>query len=66
MVFRIRTGDAEKPAPIDTHELPAFVDRPAMLADVLPPALADLALLALCIMVFFAVAHAAFRRYDLR
>jgi hypothetical protein len=37
-----------------------------MLADVLPPALTDLALLALCIMVFFAVAHAAFRRYDLR
>ena len=66
MVFRMRTGDAEKPKPIDTHELPAFVFTPPVLADVLPPALTDLALLVLYIMVFFAVAHAAFRRYDLR
>ncbi|HEX7572866.1 MAG TPA: ABC transporter permease [Bacteroidota bacterium] len=66
MVFRMRTGDAEKPTPIDTHELPVFYYPPAVLADVLPPALTDLALLVLCIMVFFGVAHAAFRRYDLR
>jgi ABC-type transport system involved in multi-copper enzyme maturation permease subunit len=66
MVFRMRTGDAEKPKPIDTHELPGFIYQPVMMADVLPPAMADLALLVLCSIVFFAVAHAAFRRYDLR
>jgi ABC-type transport system involved in multi-copper enzyme maturation permease subunit len=66
MVFRMRTGESEQSKPIDTHELPAFVYEPALLADVLPPALTDLGLLVLCIMVFFAAAHAAFRRYDLR
>ena len=66
MVFRVRTDETEKPKPIDTHELPVFVSEEAVLADVLPPAMTDLALLVLCILVFFAVAHAAFRRYDLR
>jgi hypothetical protein len=66
MVFRVRTDETEKPRPIDTHELPVFVSEEAVLADVLPPAMTDLALLVLCIMVFLTVAHAAFRRYDLR
>jgi ABC-type transport system involved in multi-copper enzyme maturation permease subunit len=66
MVFRMRTGDGEKPAPIDTHELPVFVYTPAVLADVFPPAAADMALLVLCVIIFYAAAHAAFRRYDLR
>ena len=66
IVFRVRTDETEKPRPIDTHELPVFVSEEAVLADVLPPAMTDLALLVLCILVFFAVAHAAFRRYDLR
>lgn len=66
IVFRMRTDDSEKPTPIDTHELPVFTYRPVMLADVLPPAMKDMALLLLFIMVFFGVSHAAFRRYDLR
>lgn len=66
MVFRVKTGDADKPAPIDTHELPVFNSPPAALAGVFPPAIPDLGLLALWVIVFFGVAHAAFRRYDLR
>ncbi len=66
MVFRVRTDETEKPKPIDTHELPVFVSPPAVLADVLPPATPDAGLLALWVIVFFGVAHAAFRRYDLR
>jgi len=66
IVFRMRTDDSEKPVPIDTHELPEFTYRPPTLAEVFPPAMTDLGLLVLCILVFFAAAHAAFRRYDLR
>jgi len=66
MVFRVRTDDREKAAPIDTHELPVFVYQPAVLADVLPDAVTDAGLLALCVIIFYAAAHAAFRRYDLR
>jgi ABC-type transport system involved in multi-copper enzyme maturation permease subunit len=66
MVFRVRTDDTEKPRPIDTHELPVFVYQGAVLADLLPGAMTDLALLFLCIILFFGVAHTAFRRYDLR
>jgi ABC-type transport system involved in multi-copper enzyme maturation permease subunit len=66
MVFRMRINDAEKPHPIDTHELPVFVYQGALLADLLPAAMTDLALLFLCSIAFFAVAHTAFRRYDLR
>ncbi len=66
IVFRMRTGGADTPAPIDTHELPAFAYHTAVLADVLPGAATDLALLVLFIIVFFGAAHAAFRRYDLR
>jgi len=66
MVFRMRMGDGQEEKPIDTHELPAFEFRPPALGDVLPPALPDAGALAACVFLFFGVAHAAFRRYDLR
>ncbi|HTR99333.1 MAG TPA: hypothetical protein VML00_06245, partial [Bacteroidota bacterium] len=66
MVFRMRIGDGQEEKPIDTHELPAFAYRPPALADVLPAALPDAGALAACLFLFFGIAHAAFRRYDLR
>jgi len=66
MVFRMRVGDGAQEKPIDTHELPVFEYRPPVLGDVLPAALPDAGILAACIFLFFGIAHAAFRRYDLR
>ncbi|HTO93539.1 MAG TPA: ABC transporter permease subunit [Bacteroidota bacterium] len=66
MVFRMRIGDGEQEKPIDTHELPAFEYRRPVLADVLPAALPDAGVLAVCVFLFFGAAHVAFRRYDLR
>jgi len=65
MVFRMRMDTGEE-KPIDTHELPAFEYRPPALGDVLPSALPDAGALVACLFLFFGVAHAAFRRYDLR
>jgi ABC-type transport system involved in multi-copper enzyme maturation permease subunit len=66
MMFRMITDNGVKPKPIDPRELPPFLYRPLTLQDVLPGAVADMGLLALFCLVFIAVAHAAFMRYDLR
>ena len=66
MVFRMVTTDSEKPKPIDPNELPPFVYRPALLADLLQGAMVDFGVLALFCILFLAVAHVAFMRYDLR
>jgi ABC-type transport system involved in multi-copper enzyme maturation permease subunit len=66
MVFRMTTDNDQKPKAIDPQDLPRFDYHAPTLADVLPSAMLDLALLALFCIVFFAVAHVAFVRYDLR
>ncbi|HUI66045.1 MAG TPA: ABC transporter permease subunit [Bacteroidota bacterium] len=66
MVFRMRTDDSQKPTPINPREIPPFVYRPMTLSEVLPSAVIDIGLLLVCTLLFFAVAHLAFRRYDLR
>jgi ABC-type transport system involved in multi-copper enzyme maturation permease subunit len=66
MVFRMRTENGEQPKPIDPQELPPFLYRPFSLSDVLPGALLDMGLLSLFCLLFFAAAHVAFTRYDLR
>jgi ABC-type transport system involved in multi-copper enzyme maturation permease subunit len=66
MVFRMTSDADQKPKPIDPQELPTFEYRAPMLAEVFPAAVQDIALLLLFCLVFFAVAHIAFRRYDLR
>jgi ABC-type transport system involved in multi-copper enzyme maturation permease subunit len=66
MMFRMVTTDSEKPKPIDPNELPPFMYTQPRLAELLPGALVDIGLLAFFSMLFFAVAHVAFMRYDLR
>ncbi len=66
MVFRMRQESGEQPRPIDPQELPPFLYRPLSLNDVLPAAIPDMGLLALFCLLFFAAAHVAFTRYDLR
>lgn len=66
MVFRMKTDNGEKPKTINPEELPPFVYQPPTLADLFPNAVLDMALLVLFGFVFFAVAHIAFMRYDLR
>jgi ABC-type transport system involved in multi-copper enzyme maturation permease subunit len=66
MVLRVVTGDGDKPKPINPQELPPFVFRDASLSDVFPAAFLDAGILVLTCLVFFAVAHGAFVRYDLR
>jgi ABC-type transport system involved in multi-copper enzyme maturation permease subunit len=66
MVLRVVVGDGEKPKAIDPQETPPFIYQPATLADVASAGLTDLGVLALFCLVFFAIAHAAFVRYDLR
>jgi ABC-type transport system involved in multi-copper enzyme maturation permease subunit len=66
MVFRMVTGDGEKPKPIDPQELPPFIYRPTTLTEVASSGFVDLGILGLFCLVFFAIAHAAFLRYDLR
>jgi ABC-type transport system involved in multi-copper enzyme maturation permease subunit len=66
MVLRVVTDDGAKPKPIDPQELPPFVYRHATVAEVASDGLTDAGILALFCFVFFAVAHGAFVRYDLR
>ncbi|MDM7915731.1 MAG: ABC transporter permease [Candidatus Eisenbacteria bacterium] len=58
--------DGRQPEPIDPRELPEFQYRSETLAEVLPGASPDLALLALFPVLFLAVAVALFHRYDVR
>jgi ABC-type transport system involved in multi-copper enzyme maturation permease subunit len=66
LVFRIVTGNGEKPAAINPRELPPFVYHPLTLSGVLPGALPDVGLLVAFCLTFFAIAHVVFLRYDLR
>jgi ABC-type transport system involved in multi-copper enzyme maturation permease subunit len=66
MVMRIVTDDSGKRKPIDPQEMPPFVYRHATLADVGADGIIDVGILAAFCLVFFAVAHIAFVRYDLR
>lgn len=66
MVMRVVVGDGNAQKPIDPQELPPFVYRPATLAEVAPSGLVDLGILGFFCLVFFAIAHVAFVRYDLR
>lgn len=66
IALRIMNKTREAPAPIDPHELPAFVFAPRPLKDVIRAALPDLGILCLFIIVFFSCAFVAFLRYDLR
>jgi ABC-type transport system involved in multi-copper enzyme maturation permease subunit len=66
MVFRMRQENGEQPRPIDPQELPPFLYRPLSLDDVLGAAIPNMGLLALFCLLFFAAAHVAFMKYDLR
>jgi ABC-type transport system involved in multi-copper enzyme maturation permease subunit len=66
LVFRITTDTDERPKPIDPLELPKFTYAAMTLADVLPPAIVDAALLVGFNLLFVALAVFAFLRYDLR
>ncbi len=66
LVIRVVTDNGEKPKPIDPLEMPPFVYRRETVGDVLPAGIVDMGVLALVCVVFFAIAHLAFLRYDLR
>lgn len=67
-VMAFRSGDhAEaKKDPINPHEIPPFVYASTPLQDVIGAAILDLGVLALFNLVFFAGAHVAFLKYDVR
>ena len=65
-VIMRRSGDNDKPAPIDPREIPPFQYRPPAVADVFNRALPDLGLLLLFNMIFFAAAYVSFMKYDVR
>ena len=65
MMRRMVIGGAA-PAAINPAELPQFHFRPPRLAELLPAALGNVALLALAAVLFAAGAVVAFARYDAR
>jgi len=66
MVLRVVNDNGEKEQPIDPMELPPFTYRDVSLREVTPSGLLGTGILALFCLVFFAVAHRAFLRYDVR
>ena len=66
MIVRVVTDNGEKPKQIDPQELPPFVYRHVSLGDAFSSGLVDTGILALFCLVFFAIAHGVFLRYDLR
>jgi len=65
MVMRQEIG-GEKPKPIDPSEMPAFDYAPTYLRDALSSSFADMGLLLLFNIIFFAGSVVAFHRYDVR
>jgi ABC-type transport system involved in multi-copper enzyme maturation permease subunit len=66
MVMRVVTDDGTKAKPIDPTELPPFVFQDVTLGEALQAGLVNMGVLVLYCLVFFAVAHRAFVRYDVR
>jgi ABC-type transport system involved in multi-copper enzyme maturation permease subunit len=66
MFMRIITIDGEKPKPINPQEIPPFTYHPEEAASALGSAGLDVGLLAFFGLAFFAAAHAAFLKYDVR
>jgi len=64
VIRAVRSG--ESPEAIDPHDLPSFNYAQPAVAEGIAGAAADIGLLGLNTVVFFAAAFVAFLRYDLR
>lgn len=62
----VQTGGAQESKPLDVNEMPAFEYNDVVLADVLPGALIDMAILLGFTTLFFCGAFVAFLRFDVR
>jgi len=66
IMVKVSMDDGEKPQPINPYELPEFDYKPISLTESFQSAIADIGLLTLYNLIFFAGAFVAFNRYDLR